>query len=503
MSLFGANKSAFGATTTTTTASPFTFGSTAASTAPAPLFGTTTTSTAKPLFGSTATTSAPLFGSTSTASAFSQPGGSLFGAKPATTSGMLGMMGFGAKPGGLFGTTTAQPQPASAPTLQEVIQNSDNLVRSLTAPDLFGDERDALVGKLNQLLAACGIGNGYFKGDQQPVAYNLDGPFHRFKAVGYNRRSEYQDSDGIVSIMMSVGYDQLSSSTQRQKLIDALNVILGNNTNVRARLEAIRPMPGDTSTEVLIYVMEKGKGRVSSKELCAYLKQPTQAGQLKAQLCATEVVPRFSMDDAKLRVFLETPPAGFDAEMWKQAVKDNPDPERLVPYPIRGFEQLRKRQDLQNAEMRLVERAMDELKRRLVDVQNDITRGGSQCSVYRQRQKVLSHRLLRCLVLQALIERYSVAVDTREEQLESRLESLEASLDAPNQIKSRVSNLLSLLRDKSDALKAAGEESVVLNDEETAQIRKYLSRSQQALESIVSVVRSNTNDVNIITTHLQ
>lgn len=32
---------------------------------------------------------------------------------------------------------------------------------------------------------------------------------------------------------------------------------------------------------------------------------------------------------------------------------------------------------------------------------------------------------------------------------------------------------------------------------------RYLSRCQQALESIVAVVRSNTNDVNIIATHLE
>uniref|UniRef100_A0A0M3I0S2 Nup54 domain-containing protein n=2 Tax=Ascaris TaxID=6251 RepID=A0A0M3I0S2_ASCLU len=502
MSFFGGNKPMFG--TTTTTSSPFTFGSTATSTAAAPLFGASSAPTSKPLFGSVATTSAPLFGSTSTAPAFSQSGGSLFGSKPMSTTGTLGSTGFGAKPGGLFGTTTTtQPQLASVPTLQEVIQNSDNLVRSLAAPDLFGDERDALVAKLNQLLAACGIGSGYFRGDQQPVTYSIDGPFHRFKAVGYNRRSEYRDSDGIVSVMMSVPYEQLSPPPQRQKLVDALNMIIGNNTNVRARLEAIRPLPGDTSSEVLIYVTEKGKGRVSSKELCAYMKQPTQANQLKNQLCATEVVPRFSMDEAKLRVFLETPPPGFDVEVWKQAVKDNPDPERLVPYPIRGFEQLRKRQDLQNAEVRLAEQALGELRKRLVDIRSDITRCTTQCSIHRQRHKELSYRLLRCLVLQALIERYNVALDNREEQLESRLEALDASLEAPNQIKSRVNNLLAILRDKSDVLRAAGGESIVLKDEELAQIRKYLSRCQQALESIVAVVRSNTNDVNIIATHLE
>lgn len=38
---------------------------------------------------------------------------------------------------------------------------------------------------------------------------------------------------------------------------------------------------------------------------------------------------------------------GFDMQLWRQAIHDNPDPQHLVPYPIRGFEQLRKRQELQ------------------------------------------------------------------------------------------------------------------------------------------------------------
>lgn len=352
--------------------------------------------------------------------------------------------------------------------------------------------------KLNQLLAACGIGSGYFKADQQPIAYGSNGPFYRFKAIGYNRRSEYRESDGIVALTLNVSYDQLSTNAQRQKLIDALNVVIGNNTNVRSHLESIRPHPDEATTEVLIYVTEKGKGRISCKELCAYLKQPAQEAQLKSQLFVTDVVARSSMDDAKLRVYLESPPAGFDVQIWKQAIRENPDPERLIPYPIRGFEQLRKRQKLQSAEVRLVEKAIDGLKQRLVSINNEVANGNSRYSVCRQRQKELSYRLLRCLAMQTLVQRYSVAVDVREERLESRLEALNAVLVAPNQVKSRIANLLAFLRSSGDVLKVPQEPVISLKDSEAAQIRKYLSRCQQALETIVSVVNSNLEDLKLM-----
>uniref|UniRef100_A0A0N5AFT9 Nup54 domain-containing protein n=1 Tax=Syphacia muris TaxID=451379 RepID=A0A0N5AFT9_9BILA len=528
----------FGSTTNTTTSGSL-FGS-SGSTTTAPLFGSATTSTAKPLFGATTTTTAgslfgstpasgQLFGSTSTTTSTLFPpkttgsilgttntaplfgtatSGSLFSGSTtaptfSSTGGLFGSKSSGtgfsfpsttSKPANLFGPTPASQ--SSISTVQDVIQNSEFLVRSLTAPELYGDERDTVIMKVNQLLAACGVGSGYFKGDKQSVQYDINGPFYCFKAIGYNRRSEYRESDGIVALTLDVNYDQFSTNAQRQKLIDALNVIVGNKPNIKTHIESIRPL--DNATEILIYVTEKGKGRISSKELCDYLKQPTQEGQLKSQLCVTDVVSRSSMDDSKLQVFLETPPRGFDFQVWKQAIRENPNPKHLIPYPIRGFDQLRKRQKLQIGEVSLVEKALDGLKHRLIAVGNEIANGDNRYSVCRQKQKELSYRLLRCLVMQTLVQRYSVAVDVREERLESRLEALNAALVAPNQVKSRISNLLTFLRSNSEVLKLHQESTISLKDVETAQIRKYLSRCQQALEAIVSVVNRNLDDLKIM-----
>lgn len=64
-----------------------------------------------------------------------------------------------------------------------------------------------------------------------------------------SRRTEYQDSDGIVALILNVNINQFSSATQRQKFTDALNVILGNDINVRAYIELFKPLPDD-KTEV-------------------------------------------------------------------------------------------------------------------------------------------------------------------------------------------------------------------------------------------------------------
>uniref|UniRef100_A0A183D702 Conjugal transfer protein TraE n=1 Tax=Gongylonema pulchrum TaxID=637853 RepID=A0A183D702_9BILA len=51
---------------------------------------------------------------------------------------------------------------------------------------------------------------------------------------------------------LGVNYEQLSSVAQRQKFLDTMNVILGNNTNVRAHIELIRPLP-ENQTEASLF----------------------------------------------------------------------------------------------------------------------------------------------------------------------------------------------------------------------------------------------------------
>ncbi|CAG9532830.1 unnamed protein product [Cercopithifilaria johnstoni] len=492
MSLFGGPK--LGTTSATT------FGTSIST--PAFSFGTATSGTAnKPLFGSTTTAQPPLFGTPTATSTFAQSGG-LFSSKPGTTT-STSLLSSGMKPAGLPGTsTTSTAQASQISTVQDLIQNSECLIRSLTSPDLFGDERDGIVAKLNQLLSACGIGNGFYKGDQQPISYTTENPFYLFKAIGYSRRSDYSDSDGIVALTLGINYEQLSKATQRQKFIDSMNLILGNNTNVRAHIELIRPLPDD-QTEVLLYVTEKGNGRLSSKELCAFLKQPAQDTQLKNQLCVVNVLSRTVMDDVKKRAFIKNPPAGFDSQIWQQAVRENPDPDKLLPYPIRGFEQLRKRQELQAAEIRLEERVVEELKQRLAQINSKLIAGQNQCSYQRQRHKELSNRLLRCLAMQSLLQQYTISIDSAEEKLEARLEALNASLIAPDQIKSRINDLLTILRGEGENLKTANETKLKLTESDVTQIKRYLYRAQEALEIVVDAVHESTDTLDIIEAHLK
>lgn len=66
-------------------------------------------------------------------------------------------------------------QQASAPS------TVTSLVTALTFPMLFGDERDAIIAKWNQLQASWGTGKGYYDVNQPPVEFTPENPFCCFK----------------------------------------------------------------------------------------------------------------------------------------------------------------------------------------------------------------------------------------------------------------------------------------------------------------------------------
>uniref|UniRef100_A0A7I4YK04 Nup54 domain-containing protein n=1 Tax=Haemonchus contortus TaxID=6289 RepID=A0A7I4YK04_HAECO len=522
MSLFG-SKPLFGSTSTSGTSSGFTFGSTTTTTSTPSLFGSTTTTTpaSKPLFGSVpqSGTTTSLFGTATTTS------GGLFGAKTTTTTASGGLFGsstsgglfskpgtgfgtggtglFGSKPmtGGLFGSAAAaQPAMETKQTVQGLLQESDALVRSLTKVELFGDERDEMIAKLNQLAAALGVGVGYYKDGQQPVHYTQGGPFHRIKAIGYNRTSQHTDSDGIVALVVKAPMTEYQTSEQKQKFVDALFVILGSKPTIHAHIESVTALP-DNFTEICIYATEKFRGRISSKDLAQYLNQAAQKQQLETQLKVDKdkIVSRVQMDKQQKELYLRDPPTGFDASVWAQAVRENPDPERFVPYPIRGFEQLRARQKVQLDNIQAQNHAVDAMKSRISRIEANVSAVSVQLARQKVIQKQLSHRLLRVLSMQLLAQRFTHGIDATEESMQSALESINVRLNGPQQVKSRIAEISETLRVEGATLRSAlSKESNFLDEADALNLKRYLDRCQDGLESLVAVVESSFDDIQLL-----
>lgn len=55
------------------------------------------------------------------------------------------------------------------------------MTTALSMPVVFGDERDSVLAKFNQIQALWGAGKGYYSENQQPIAFTMDNPFCRFK----------------------------------------------------------------------------------------------------------------------------------------------------------------------------------------------------------------------------------------------------------------------------------------------------------------------------------
>ena len=60
-----------------------------------------------------------------------------------------------------------------------------NMATAVSLPLIFGDERDAIIAKWNQLQAFWGTGKGFFNQSGQFVTFTPDNPFCRFKVLIY------------------------------------------------------------------------------------------------------------------------------------------------------------------------------------------------------------------------------------------------------------------------------------------------------------------------------
>lgn len=505
----------FGLGTTTTTPSTgfgafgSTFGTPATQTSTFG-FGTTslTTSTASTGFGGFGTST---FGTTTTSAPSLFSG---FGQTQTTQS--TGFSGFGAKPLS-FGTTTTSATPAigsgglgsgltagsqqAPPSVSEIEQTYMSILQCC----MFGDERDEVLAKWNLLQASWGTGKGFYNPNAPPVEYTSQNPFYRFKAIVYSVKPTVESRDGFVALKFNKKEEEVRK--QHEQLGQGLANIFGlsQRLNLTLHLDTIRPLTENT-TLVFIFMEEKNTNngqvkRIPNSDLVSFLLQPTQVNQLK-QMGVSDCYPFHCPDKDQISEYLDNPPAGIDPVLWKQAQVDNPDPDRLIPMPLLGFNELRWRYHCQVEETKRHTAFLDSIAEEILKVKSENEAARLKINEYKQKVIELEHTILQVMVKQQICRNLGVALRPEEEMLRSQLDAIQAQLNSP-QFSGRLSELLTQVRLHKQEVSQRDSESYNMTPPMKDEIKQFLLMQQDAIKSVLDIMQNDEADLKILANDME
>ncbi|XP_046561465.1 nucleoporin p54-like isoform X2 [Haliotis rubra] len=475
--------------------------------------GTAPTTTTASGFGGFGTTSG--FGAgTGTTTGFGAGTGTTtgFGAAPGTTGTSTGFGGFGTT--GFGGATTGQTgfgaglfaggQQPQQQQLQQQHGASDltNMAMAVSLPQIYGDERDAIIAKWNQLQACWGTGKGYYSQNGM-VEFKADNPFCRFKAIGYHVIPSGRNEDGLVALMLKKKQTEVTAA--QQGIVDTLHKMLGSKPTLSVCVEGIRPLPEDR-TELVIYVLERPPTgparRVGASDLFTFMTLPGSKNTLVTQLTVENIVPKMGWSSEQLKEYLDKPPAGIDPVLWQQAKLDNPDPTRLIPVPMIGFKEVQRRLQHQQEQTRLHQQRLDVMSGDLTDLQNKHSNMLARQEEYKRKHLELGHRLLQVIVKQEIYRKMGYAIQAEEEHLKVQLEVLQTELNHPTQFKGRLNELMSQIRMQNHVSSQRQEASFQMDTELQSEIKQLLKQQQDGLNHLIQILKDDASDLHLIESSL-
>ncbi|XP_065059226.1 nuclear pore complex protein Nup54-like isoform X2 [Rhopilema esculentum] len=511
-------------------AAQFSFGAPAQSQAnPFGGFGSSTTgtslgtATSNTGFGSFGLNTAPtatggLFGGLNTGfnAGAKTTGKSLFGTATSTSGlpfGGSGTSGFGTA---AFGTKTTSatgfsfPQPTAGFAMQQSQQQQQQqlmqqqqqalnplnaMTTAISMPALFGDERDSILAKFNQIQALWGAGKGYYAANQQPIDFTMDNPFCRFKTIGYSCLPNAKDSEGLVALDLKHKLEFVK--TNQQQLVESLHKVLGSKPTLVVCVDGVRELPED-KTEVIFYVVERAANgtsrRVPSTELYMFLSQANLKSYL-ANLGAESMLPKTSLSESQLESFLENPPLGIDPIIWEQAKKDNPLPKRLIPVPLIGFSELVNRLKHQEHEAEQHKNRIDLMFEEIGQLQRAHSTTMAKLADYKRRHIELGHRVLEVMMNLQISKRTGYAIEPEEEQLRIQFESIQAELNSPMHLKGRLHELMSQIRLQSHGAVQRTEPKYAMDENMKQEIRQHLENQQNGILQLINIVKDDLDDL--------
>lgn len=140
-------------------------------------------------------------------------------------------------------------------------------------------------------------------------------------------------------------------------------------------------------------------------------------------------------------------PQGMDPALWEQIQKNNPDPSRLVPVQLSGFDELQTRMQQQSARIQEHLQALTGIERVLAEC-SDIEK--TQCALklteFRNRYCTLFRRLVQFIGRVWCLLSRGRALRVEENQMKEALEALQKRMNSPGQLHDQLADLIELFR---------------------------------------------------------
>lgn len=394
-------------------------------------------------------------------------------------------------------TLGAQQQQQAAQ--QNVANQMANMASAVSLPLIFGDERDALIAKWNQLQAFWGYGKGFFNQQGNAVEFTPDNPFCRFKAVGYSCLPSTRNKDGIVALVFNKKVEDVQLNQSQIVLI--LHKILGNKQNLTVCVEGVRPLPDD-KTEMTIYVQERAATgatkRLLSTEVFNFMNQANTKTQLGNELSVCNLLPKTGMSGDQLKAYLANPPAGIDPLIWRQAKLDNPDADKLIPVPMIGFSELQRRLKHQEQQTKLHSARLGVISQDTSMLQQKHTDMLAKIEQYKRKHLELGHRVLQVMVRQEVYRKQGYTIQADEEQLRVMLEAIQAQLNAPTQFKGRLNELMSQIRLQSQTGSSRCDTTYQMDESVQQEVQQHLKQQQEGIQLLINIIKDDIQDLGLI-----
>eukprot|EP00752_Nemacystus_decipiens_P017929 g16072.t1 len=187
-----------------------------------------------------------------------------------------------------------------------------------------------------------------------------------------------------------------------------------------------------------------------------------------------------------------TRPADIDDKAWKKAEEDNPDPSKLTPVAVIGWENLKIRLVGQQKEMQKMAEIVTLLQNRTGAGLRSVAVVRTQMEAARRRHLAQAHRFLKLQRKLDAVRCLNKPLSDPERQLRMRLEGVHRSLGPPQQ----------KLKDLNSALlqgeRQAEEVEEITDPEELRLIFQALEGQRDGLEHLMRIVKKDKRDLEIM-----